>query len=150
LAADHYELILILDPQAGDDAREQVVAQVKSKLEAQGSLVNEAVWGLRKMAYEIDNRGEGDYRYFRFSGEKPLLDELDHSLKITDGVLRFRVFKIDPEAPMIEPPDTVQIMRRDEDEDRGRGRGGRGPRRPRGDSDDGERRSASAGAEAGA
>ena len=31
--------------------------------------------------------------------ESPVLDELDHSLKITDGVLRFRIFKVDPRFP---------------------------------------------------
>jgi small subunit ribosomal protein S6 len=130
LALRDYELILILDPEAGDEARDRVAEQAKSTIESKGTLNHEAVWGMRRMAYEIDKRPEGDYRYFRFAGEKDLLDDLDHSLKITDGVLRFRIFKVDPESPVIEPPDTVQIMRRDEDDDRGRGRG---PRRPRED-----------------
>ncbi len=39
---------------------------------------------------------------------KPLLDDLDHTLKITDGVLRFRVFKVDPTAPTAAPPATGQ------------------------------------------
>ena len=39
---------------------------------------NEANWGMRKMAYEIDRRGEADYRVWRFTGGKDLLDELDH------------------------------------------------------------------------
>ena len=42
------------------------------------------------MAYEIDQRNEADYRWFRFEAPTELLDELDHNLKIADGVLRFR------------------------------------------------------------
>ena len=136
LALTNYELILMLDPQAADEQRDAIASTARGKLESQGTLDNEATWGLRKMAYEIDRRGEADYRYFRFSGEKALLDDLGHSLKITDGVLRFRIFKVDPESPMIVPPDTEVIMRRDEEDDRGRGRGrggDRGPRRPRDD-----------------
>ena len=129
MATLDYELILMLDPQAGDDAREKVAADAKSKLEAKGEIKHEANWGMRKMAYEIDRRGEADYRFCRFTGGKDLLDDLDHSLKITDGVLRFRIFKVDADSPNITPPDTEQIMRRDED-DRGRGRGSR-PRRSR-------------------
>jgi len=137
-----YELILMLDPQVEDDARDKVAGEAKAKLEAQGEIKHEANWGVRKMAFEIDKRGEADYRLFRFAGGKELLDDLNHSLRITDGVLRFRIFTVDEDSPTTVPPDTDQIMRRDEDDrDRGRGRGrdrgdrdDRGPRRPRPDS----------------
>ena len=56
------------------------------------------------MAYEIDQRNEADYRWFRFEAPTELLDELDHNLKIADGVLRFRIFKVDPDAPVMVPP----------------------------------------------
>ena len=54
---------------------------------------------MRKMAYEIRQRNEADYRYYRFEGENQLLQRLDHNLKIADGALRFRIFKVDPETP---------------------------------------------------
>ena len=138
MAVLDYELILMLDPQTADDARDKVAADAKSKLESKGEIKHEANWGMRKMAYEIERRDSADYRFWRFTGGKDLLDDLDHSLKITDGVLRFRVFKVDADSPNIVPPDTEQIMRRDEDDrDRGRGRGrdrdDRGPRGPRRD-----------------
>ncbi len=116
MAVLDYELILMLDPEAADDAREKVAADAKAKLEAKGEIKNEANWGMRKMAYEIDRRGEADYRVWRFTGGKDLLDDLDHTLKITDGVLRFRIFKVPADSPNIVPPDTEQVMRRDEDE----------------------------------
>ena len=131
----------MLDPQAADEQRDKVASDTKERLESQGTVTHEATWGLRKMAYEIEQRAEADYRFYRFTGEKALLDDLDHNLKITDGVLRFRVFKVDADAPIMVPPDTETIMRRDEDDERPRGRGGRdrgdrgdrGPRRPRDD-----------------
>lgn len=134
MAANDYELILMLDPQVGDEQREQLAADAKARVEAAGTLNHESTWGLRKLAFEVERRTEADYRYYRFNGDKALLDDLNHVLKITDGVLRFRIFAVDPQAPMIVPPDTEQIMRRDDDEDRGRGRGrrddrGRRPRR---------------------
>ena len=56
------------------------------------------------MAYEIQQRTEADYRWFRFEAPAELLGPLDHNLKIADGVLRFRIFKVDPDAPVIVPP----------------------------------------------
>ena len=120
-----YEMILMLDPQAGEEQRDAIAADVKSKLDSRGEIAHEANWGLRKMAYQIDKRESADYRFFKFAAAKDLLDDLDHSLKIADGVLRFRVFKADPDSPVMVPPDTEQIMRRDEDERGGRGRGPR-------------------------
>lgn len=146
LAPTDYELILLLDPEVDQDGRDQLASDAKSRLESGGELTHESSWGMRKMAYEIEKKAEADYRYFRFQGEKPLLDDLDHNLKITDGILRFRIFKVDPESPTDAPPDTEQIMRRRDDDDRGRGRGG--PRRgPRSDPDSEGEQPASVGAE---
>lgn len=143
MAAQDYELILMLDPQTGEEERERIASDARSRIESGGELKNDSNWGIRKMAYEIDRRGEADYRCYRFAAGKEVLDGLDHSLKITDGVLRFRIFKVDADSPSIVPPDTEQIMRRDEDdrERGGRRDGGRGGRRPRPDFGGGERRS---------
>lgn len=94
----------MLDAESSDEAREATVADVKGKIETAGDLESTDSWGIRKMAYEIARRNEADYRYFRFTGESPLLDELDHSLKITEGVLRHRIFRVDPETPTTAPP----------------------------------------------
>ena len=133
-----YEMVLMLDPESGDERRAEIAAEVKSKLTAGGEIAHEADWGLRKMAFEIDKRESADYRFYKFSAGKELLDDLDHSLKITDGVLRFRIFRAEPDSPVMEPPDTEQIMRRDED-DRERGGRGRGPRRRYDDDAGGDR-----------
>src|SRR3954467_8127688 len=94
----------MLDPEAADEAREKVAGDVRQAIEGAGTLDQADTWGLRKMAYEIKQRNEADYRFYRFQGEPELLDRLDHSLKITDGVLRFRIFKVDPGAPATPPP----------------------------------------------
>ena len=102
----HYELVLMLDPEAADDAREKVAGEVRQQIEGAGTLDRADVWGMRKLAYEIRQRNEADYRYYRFQAEPPLLERLDHNLKIADGVLRFRIFKVDPDAPTNPPPVT--------------------------------------------
>jgi small subunit ribosomal protein S6 len=102
----HYELVLMLDPEAADTDRERVADDVRKQIEGAGTLDRADNWGMRKLAYEIRQRNESDYRYYRFQCEPELLDRLDHSLKIADGVLRFRIFKVDPDAPSNPPPAT--------------------------------------------
>ena len=83
------------------------------------------------MAYEINRRTEADYRWFRFEAPTTLLDSLDHNLKIADGVLRFRVFRVDPDAPTIVPPVATAAPGPRE-------RSAQGSRDDRGDSHDGD------------
>jgi small subunit ribosomal protein S6 len=104
-----YELVLMLDPEVPDERRDQIADEARQRITSAGDLKHDQAWGMRKMAYEIRQRTEADYRFFRFEGQSPLLDELDHSLKIADGVLRFRIFKVDPRSPTIEPPPPISL-----------------------------------------
>jgi small subunit ribosomal protein S6 len=105
-AQREYELVLMLDPGQDAPARDAVVNETKKQIEAAGTLKHENTWGLRKMAYEIGGRNEADYRWLRFEAPTELLGELDHNLKIADGVLRFRIFKVDADTPVMAPPAT--------------------------------------------
>src|ERR671910_1908793 len=96
----------MLDPEAADDARERVANDVRQQIDGAGTLDRADNWGMRKLAYEIRQRNEADYRYYRFQSEPDLLERLDHSLKISDRTLRFRIFKVDPETTSNPPPAT--------------------------------------------
>jgi small subunit ribosomal protein S6 len=131
----HYELVLMLDPEAADDDRQRLADDVRKAIEGSGTLDRADEWGMRKLAYEIRQRNESDYRYFRFQAEPALLERLDHNLKIADGVLRFRIFKVDPETTTNPPPSSERPAMV------GDGRGDRGDRgdrerRPRRDDRD--------------
>jgi small subunit ribosomal protein S6 len=110
----------MLDPEAPDERREEIANGARQRIESAGELKHADAWGMRKMAYEIRQRTEADYRFFRFASDGPLLNDLDHTLKITDGVLRFRIFKVDPGAPMITPPAGTHAGRSARGDRRGR------------------------------
>ena len=94
----------MLDPDVPDDRRDAIADETRKRIEAGATLKHDASWGMRKLAYEIRQRTEADYRLFRFEGQGGVLDELNHNLRIADGVLRFRIFKVDPRSPSIVPP----------------------------------------------
>lgn len=120
----------MLDPEAEQAVRDGVIADVRGKIEKAGSLDHSDDWGTRKLAYEIERRTEADYRYYRFQGGSDLLDDLTHSLKIAEGTLRFRIFRVDPESPTTAPPvsDRPAAVGSDRPD-----RGDRGDRPPRRD-----------------
>ena len=129
-----YELVLMLDPEVPDERREEIAVSARRRIEEGATLKQERTWGTRKMSYEIDQRNEADYRFFRFENGKGVLDDLNHNLKITDGVLRFRIFKVDPRAPVIDPPAPLVFTPGSDRPSGGRGRrdGGYDDRPPRG------------------
>lgn len=100
--------MLMLDSAVPEERREQVADETRKRIESDGALKQADTWGTRKLAFEIARATEAEYRFYRFDGEGELLRQLDHTLKITDGVLRYRIFKVDPGAPTSAPPPTAQ------------------------------------------
>ncbi len=97
----------MLDPDVPDERRDEIAAETRKRIETGANLKHDTSWGMRKLAYEIRQRTEADYRLFRFEGQGGILDDLSHTLRIADGVLRFRIFKVDPRAPSIVPPSAM-------------------------------------------
>jgi small subunit ribosomal protein S6 len=129
--APEYELVLMLDPEAPDEQREKIAADARQRITSGGELKHDTSWGMRKLAFEIRQRTEADYRFFRFLNGGNLLDDLNHNLKIADGVLRFRIFKVDPRSPVIVPPPPTPLSSgRPERGDRREGRRGEEEERP--------------------
>ena len=98
-----YDLILLLDPEADEERRTNILASLEQVIERQGAIVSRHDWGLRPTAYQVRKRGDADYHLLQFQGTPELLQQLDHALKITDGVNRFRIIKLHPGTPA--PPD---------------------------------------------
>lgn len=94
-----YDLVLLLDPNAADERREEILRDVNTMIASGGSVVGQHDWGTRRMSFEIDHREEAAYHLFQFSGDAALLERLDHSLKIADGVLRFRTIGVKADQP---------------------------------------------------
>jgi small subunit ribosomal protein S6 len=103
LPAPTYDLVVLLDPQAEEDARAKLVADARAAIEAQGELLRHDDWGTRTLAYPIDRKTVAEYHLLQFHAEKPeLLGSLDRSLRLADDILRFRIVKLKsgvPEAP---------------------------------------------------
>ena len=109
LPAHTYDLTMILDPQAEEDVRAKIVADTSAAIEAQGELLRHDAWGDRALAYPIEHRSSGEYHLLQFRpGSTELLDGLHHTLRITDGLLRFRIIKLRPGVP--EAPDMGAVV----------------------------------------
>jgi small subunit ribosomal protein S6 len=112
-----YDLMLLIDPTAPDERREGVIGEVETLIEeGGGQIVGNYDWGQRHMTFEIDHRPEAEYRLYQFEGGPELLERLHSRLRITDGLLRFRIIKTKPGLPVPPAPDQQGARRRDERE----------------------------------
>jgi small subunit ribosomal protein S6 len=100
LPAPTYDLVLLLDARVEEDVRTKIVAGARDTIAAAGEVVREDDWGDRALAYPIERHADAEYRLLQFHAHTPgLLHELDRTLRITDGILRFRIVKLRPGTP---------------------------------------------------
>ena len=99
-----YDLVLMLDTNAEDARRAEILKNVQDLVSKTGEIVNEQDWGPRAMAFEIRHKKDAEYHLLQFHGTPDLLGQLDRSLRITDEVVRFRVIKLAPGTPA--PPES--------------------------------------------
>ncbi len=93
-----YDLTLLLDSNADADRRQKILTDAQALIGQHGSVASTHDWGVRPTTYEIDKHEAAEYHLIQFTSlePRPLLEELDRTLPITDGVLRYRIIKLKP------------------------------------------------------
>jgi small subunit ribosomal protein S6 len=103
-----YDLMLLLSTEAPEEQRAKILSDVESAISSSGgSIERRNDWGQRALSFRINHESTADYHLLQFFGPPALLESLSHDLKITDGVLRFRIIKVlpgTPSAPESAPP----------------------------------------------
>jgi small subunit ribosomal protein S6 len=101
-----YDLMLLMRTDADDGVRQEILDGVRAQIEdGGGEIVVDDDWGIRALTYPIAHRADADYHLFQLHGPAELLESLRHTLRITDGVARFRIVKVLPGTP---PPPEVR------------------------------------------
>jgi small subunit ribosomal protein S6 len=122
--ARSYDLFLLLDPAAPDERRAEIRTQVEGLIaKHEGEVLGVHEWGQRQLIYEIDHKTEAEYLLLQFSGEPALIEELDRTLRISDGLIRHRIIRLRAGMPPV--PGIPPVFTRgdgDDDDERPRGR----------------------------
>jgi small subunit ribosomal protein S6 len=109
-----YEIMLLLDPELAEERANEVIQRARDAVESGGGTWDgHEPWGRRRLAYEIDHKGEAVYHLLLLTCPAETLDEITRVLKITDGVLRHGAYrrvkdsthqKAPAQAPVSTPP----------------------------------------------
>ena len=91
-----YELMLVLRPDVADDKSQALIDRTTRGISTSGGqIVKVAPWGRRRLAYPIDRHREGSYHIILFEAPPEAIVELEHTLLITEEVLRHLVTRVE-------------------------------------------------------
>jgi len=86
---NEYEIMLLLDPELPEERSNEIIQRVRDSVDGStGTWDGHEPWGRRRLAYEIDHKGEAVYHLLLFTTNPETLAEITRVLKITDGVVR--------------------------------------------------------------
>ena len=96
---NNYETVFILTPVLSDAQMKEAVDKVKDVItSANGTIVNEENWGLRKLAYPIQKKSTGFYTLIEFDAEPTTIKKLETQFRRDERMLRWLTFRLDKYA----------------------------------------------------
>ncbi|HXZ51247.1 MAG TPA: 30S ribosomal protein S6 [Burkholderiales bacterium] len=112
----HYEIVFIVHP----DQSEQVPAMVeryKGLIAARNGTVHRLEdWGRRQLAYPLQKIHKAHYVLMNIECDQETLDELEHSFKFSDAVLRHLIVRmtkaVTSPSPMMKEEKSKSLMER--------------------------------------
>ncbi len=96
----NYETVFILNPVLSEDqAKDAVEKFVNVLTKAKASVINVEKWGLKKMAYPIQNKSTGFYNLIEFTTtSSDLINTLETEYRRDESVMRFLTTVLDKHA----------------------------------------------------
>jgi small subunit ribosomal protein S6 len=90
-----YECMFIVDAALADEQIQALADKFKSLVEGAATLESIEDLGKKRLAYAINYKTEGQYFLLKFQAEPDFPKELERNLKITDGIMKYMVIRIE-------------------------------------------------------
>jgi small subunit ribosomal protein S6 len=84
-----YETLIVLSPTLGADTQ-ALIDRVQEVIRSRGGQIDASHdWGSKKLAHPIQKQADGRYFLIEYQAEGDAVAEVERTLRITDGVLRY-------------------------------------------------------------
>lgn len=91
-----YELVFIIRQDVSSSDVDRITDDfIKIIKKENGNLVKNEYWGLRSLAYEIDNNKKGHYTLLGFEGNGAIVNEIERKMKLSEDVIRFMTHNVE-------------------------------------------------------
>jgi len=96
---NHYETVFILNPVLSDDQVKEAVKKYEDFLKGKGAkMINKEDWGLKKLAYAIQNKKSGFYHLLEFTVDGEAIEPFELAFRRDEAVMRYLTVKLDKHA----------------------------------------------------
>ncbi|MBN1117975.1 MAG: 30S ribosomal protein S6 [Bacteroidales bacterium] len=96
---NRYETVFIATPVLSEAQMKEAVEKFKTLITgANGKIVHEENWGLKKLAYPIQKKSTGFYYLLEFEAEGEFISKLEIEYRRDERIIRFLTFKLDKYA----------------------------------------------------
>ena len=91
-----YEMTYILNPVLDEEKFSEIVEYVNKLITDNGGEITEVdEWGVKKLAYDIDNKGTGYYVNLYFTATPNVIEQVEKNMRIHDDIMRYLTLKYD-------------------------------------------------------
>ena len=91
-----YEAVIVISPAAEEEKVEGILGRIRQLIgDRGGTIAKEDHWGIRRLAYTINEFREGNYFLIELNLETAHINALNASLEASEDILRHLVVKID-------------------------------------------------------
>ena len=96
---NQYETVFILNPVLSDTQVEETAKKFESFLTERGAkFVAKENWGLKKLAYPIQNKKSGFYHLFEYTVDPTVISDLELEFRRDERFMRYLTVKLDKHA----------------------------------------------------
>lgn len=96
---NHYETVFILNPVLSEDQIKETVKKYESFLTSKGAkMIFTENWGLKKLAYPIQNKKSGFYHLFEFTAPGDAVAPLEVEFRRDERIMRYLTVSLDKHA----------------------------------------------------
>jgi len=93
------ETVFILNPVLSETQVEEAVQKFVDIIKTnKGSITSQENWGLKKLAYPIENKKSGFYHLFEFTAPQEAINPLEVEMRRDERVMRYLTVKLDKHA----------------------------------------------------
>ena len=96
---NHYETVFILNPVLSDVQVKETVKKFEDYLVSKGAdVVYQENWGLKKLAYPVQNKKSGFYHLFEFKVNGEEITPFELEFRRDDSIMRYLTVRLDKHA----------------------------------------------------
>tara|TARA_Y100001935_G_C17281316_1_gene497641 strand:+ start:659 stop:1000 length:342 start_codon:yes stop_codon:yes gene_type:complete len=95
----NYETVFILNPALSEEQVQKAVDKYEKYLKSNGSkIIAKEIWGLKKLAYTIQNKNSGFYNLIEYIAPADVVSSLEVEFSRDETIMRYLTVTLDKDA----------------------------------------------------